>query len=280
MSTRVKTDVFQRQLDNIKGCEIIYASLTDAVSHITVPEHYPKFREDTLNKLCNNIKRLGIIQPIIVKRSNGSLTLIDGWKRLQCAMQNQIRTIPLMVCEDIAPNLGDAVTLTLNIIRSKPCGWEIIHAIHTLRENGTKWNQIEASIGLKPKTLKNYETAMNNFLSKVIANADESQVNEVYSLLREQCVTVNRFMACSNTATDPQSFIECIKGLPRTSIPYEEAKAEAKVKQMLRQITRNNETSMDDVQLALELYSTLMNASTIQEACERFRQWLTKHGVS
>ena len=263
----------RRDKEVLTGCEILYMSTSDINKRLEVPEHYPKFREDLLEKLCRNIKRNGILQPILLKRSRGKLILVDGWKRLMCAIENKISPIPVIICDEYSPELKDAVTLTLNIVRSKPCGYEVVLAVHNLYASGVKHKQIEEAIGLSAKTIRNYITAGNNFVKKVVENATEDEVKAIYDKMREMCLSATRFINCSTIATNPESFMKCIEQVPKEAESLKEGLKKAKAREIVEEALNKG---LSDAQLkeAVDLYQTLKQSKTFDELCQKLREYL------
>ena len=263
----------RKSSDTLSGCELIYMSISDLAKRLEVPENYPKFREDLLERLCRNIKRNGILQPILLKRSRGKLKLVDGWKRLMCAMENKVSPIPVIICDEYSDELKDAVTLTLNIIRGKPCGYEIVLAIHNLYSGGVSYKQIEEAVGLTAKTIRNYITAGNNYVKKVIENATEEEVKAINEKMKEMCLPATRFISCATVATGPESFLKCIEGVPREAESIKEGVNRAKAREIAEEAMSKG---LSDAQLreAVEMYQMLSKAESFEELCRMMKKYL------
>ncbi len=55
------------------------------------------FDEETLEGLSDSIKELGVLQPILVRESEGGYELIAGERRLRAAKRAGLRTIPVVI---------------------------------------------------------------------------------------------------------------------------------------------------------------------------------------
>lgn len=263
----------EKRKETLSGCEFLFMGVSDITKRLIVPDHYPKFREDILERLCRNIKRNGILQPILLKREKGKFILVDGWKRLMCAIENKISPIPVVICDEYSPELKDAVTLTLNIARSRPCGYEVVLAVYNLYTAGVTYKQIEEAIGLTAKTIKNYITAGNNYVKKVVENATEEQLKAINEKMRELCLSTSRFINCSTIATDPESFLKCIISMPRDAEPLKEGLKKAKAKEILKEAM---DKGLSDLQLkeAIDLYRIIKDSKTFEELCQKLKEYL------
>ncbi len=71
------------------------------VDQIQVNPYQPRrhFDESKLRELCDSIRQIGIIQPIVVRRLGGVYELVAGERRWRAAMMAELKSIPSLVKE-------------------------------------------------------------------------------------------------------------------------------------------------------------------------------------
>lgn len=112
----------------------------------------PEFRQ-----LQESIKRLGILEPIIVQQyEQGMFLLIEGERRWTVAKNLGIKEIPALVQNKLEGN--DQVVLMYNLHENRK-GWEMadhLRAIEELRAAKPNLDEIElaAELGMRPGTLR------------------------------------------------------------------------------------------------------------------------------
>jgi ParB family transcriptional regulator, chromosome partitioning protein len=100
------------------------------------------FDDETLDALARSIQEVGVLQPVVVRRSSGGFELIAGERRLRAARKAGLATIPVIVREsDDAESLREA--LIENIHREDLNPIELAEAFRELLEE----------LGLKQETL-------------------------------------------------------------------------------------------------------------------------------
>ena len=100
------------------------------------------FDEETLSALAVSIQEVGVLQPIVVRRTGEAFELIAGERRLRAAKAAGLATIPVVVREsDDAESLREA--LIENIHREDLNPIELAEAFRELLEE----------LGLKQETL-------------------------------------------------------------------------------------------------------------------------------
>ncbi len=69
------------------------------VSAITSNPRQPRseFPEETLAALARSIREVGVLQPIVVRRRNGSYELVAGERRVRAARLAGLATIPAII---------------------------------------------------------------------------------------------------------------------------------------------------------------------------------------
>ena len=100
------------------------------------------FDDETLDALALSIEEVGVLQPVVVRRTAGGFELIAGERRLRAAKKAGLPTIPVIVREsDDAESLREA--LIENIHREDLNAIELAEAFRELLEE----------LGLKQETL-------------------------------------------------------------------------------------------------------------------------------
>ncbi|MCP4367361.1 MAG: ParB/RepB/Spo0J family partition protein [Deltaproteobacteria bacterium] len=85
---------------------------TDLIS----PNRYQprlQFSEDELNELCSSIKTQGILQPLLVRKSDIGYELITGERRLRAAKMAGLGKVPVVI-----KNISDAELLEMSIVEN------------------------------------------------------------------------------------------------------------------------------------------------------------------
>ncbi len=108
-----------------------------------------------LEELAGSIRRHGVLQPVVVRRSGVRYQLIVGERRWRAARAAGCATIPAVVA-DVAP--GDRLELALveNVQREDLNPIELAHAFRTLAESGAKQAEIGERVGLDRSTIANH----------------------------------------------------------------------------------------------------------------------------
>lgn len=78
-----------------------------------------KFKDDTLDELAESIKEFGVLQPIIVRITEGEdkYEIIAGERRYRATKKNGINTIPALVIENVTDTASLEMALIENIHR-------------------------------------------------------------------------------------------------------------------------------------------------------------------
>jgi ParB family chromosome partitioning protein len=75
-----------------------------------------RFREDALEELARSIRRSGIVQPLVARRTAGRFQLIAGERRWRAAQRAGLLRVPL-VLRDVPEELALEMTLVENLQR-------------------------------------------------------------------------------------------------------------------------------------------------------------------
>ena len=111
----INFDNFEKDLINeAKSNEILEIPLSDIRSNPYQPRK--TFDEETLKEMAESIRELGIVQPIIVKRSIKGYELIAGERRTKAARIAGLETIPAII-KDFTDQEMMEIALVENIQR-------------------------------------------------------------------------------------------------------------------------------------------------------------------
>jgi ParB family chromosome partitioning protein len=113
------------------------------------------FPPDKLQELANSIRSSGVVQPVLLRRSNQRYQLIAGERRWRAARLAGLVAIPALVRE-----LGDRdaleLALTENLLREDLNPIEAAHGYEVLQQkHGLSHEEIAARLGLDRSTVTN-----------------------------------------------------------------------------------------------------------------------------
>ena len=113
------------------------------------------FPSDKLQELANSIRSSGVVQPVLLRRSNQRYQLIAGERRWRAARLAGLVAIPALVRE-----LGDRdaleLALTENLLREDLNPIEAAHGYEVLQQkHGLSHEEIAARLGLDRSTVTN-----------------------------------------------------------------------------------------------------------------------------
>jgi ParB family chromosome partitioning protein len=91
------------------------------------------FREQALEELAQSIRVSGIVQPLVVRKSNGRFELIAGERRWRAAQRAQLQKVPIVI-RDVPDHVAMEMTLVENLQREDLNPIEQAVAFHRLTE--------------------------------------------------------------------------------------------------------------------------------------------------
>lgn len=113
------------------------------------------FQPDRLTELSRSIKANGIIQPLIVQRSNGRFQLVAGERRWRAARMAGLDEVPVVIQEFASDKILE-VALIENIQREDLNPVEVAQALDRLaKEYGLSHEEIGARTGKDRSTVSN-----------------------------------------------------------------------------------------------------------------------------
>jgi ParB family chromosome partitioning protein len=113
------------------------------------------FPADKLKELADSIRASGVVQPVLLRRSNGRYQLIAGERRWRAARLAGLAAIPAVV-RDIGDRDALELALTENLLREDLNPIEAAHGYETLQQkHGRSHEEIAARLGLDRSTVTN-----------------------------------------------------------------------------------------------------------------------------
>jgi len=101
--------------------------------------------------LISSIRQIGVINPIIVRRTEETLVLVAGERRLECCRELKI-PVPVRYWDELSPTESRVIELEENIKRAD-LPWRdyalAVHRLHTIwSETDSEWNQKQTAAAL------------------------------------------------------------------------------------------------------------------------------------
>ena len=130
-----------------------------AIDQISPNPYQPRktFNESSIDELARSVKQHGIVQPLVVTRAGDRFKLIAGERRFRAAQKVGLRTVPVVVKDDL--KAGDALQIALieNIQREDLNPMEEANAYHQLhQEFGLTQEEISKRVGKERSTVANF----------------------------------------------------------------------------------------------------------------------------
>jgi ParB family chromosome partitioning protein len=179
------------------------AEIQSSVSEIPIDKLFPNpkqprsvFEEEKLNELAESIKSVGIIEPVVVQKSEDKYQIIAGERRWRAAQIAEIKTIPVVIKEDaeIKDNILEMMLIE-NIQREDLTPIEEAESYQLLiREKEFTQDKIAGIIGKSrshisntirllslPKYIRDYvnQKKLNMGHAKVLVNLDKESQNRI-----------------------------------------------------------------------------------------------------
>lgn len=112
--------------------------------------------EERLEELAASIRQHGVLQPILVRRSPQGFEIIAGERRWRAAQKAGLRTVPVIVEEDIDEQKKLELALVENLQREDLNPIELARGIQKLMETfGLTQEEVAERIGKKRSTVAN-----------------------------------------------------------------------------------------------------------------------------
>ncbi len=178
------------------------------INEIEVDENQPRkfFDEEKLIKLADSIKKVGLLNPIIVKKENGKYKIISGERRFRAAKIAKLEEVPVIIKDDADEKLAFEISIIENLHREDLNPIEEAESFKKLIE---EFNYTHSQVGqligkdrtyvtntlrllkltdfVKDCLIKNLITSGH---AKVLVNLDEETQNNVCKVIIEKNLSV------------------------------------------------------------------------------------------
>jgi ParB family chromosome partitioning protein len=114
-----------------------------------------RFDPTTLAQLAGSIRRHGVLQPVVVRRSGDRYELVVGERRWRAAREAGLDRVPAVVA-DVAPRERLELALVENVQRNDLNPIELALAFRALTEAGATQDQVGERVGLDRSTVANH----------------------------------------------------------------------------------------------------------------------------
>jgi ParB family chromosome partitioning protein len=108
-----------------------------------------------LRVLADSIRRHGVLQPVVVRRSGGRYELVVGERRWRACREAGLASIPAVVA-DLEDRARLELALVENVQRRDLNPIELAHAFRALGDGGATQEQIGERVGLDRTTIANH----------------------------------------------------------------------------------------------------------------------------
>lgn len=113
------------------------------------------FDSDEIARLAESIRRHGVLQPVVVRRSGGRYELVVGERRWRAGRAAGLDALPAVVADVDAGELLE-LALVENVQRRDLNPIELAHAFRALGEGGASQDEIGERVGLDRSTVANH----------------------------------------------------------------------------------------------------------------------------
>ncbi len=115
-----------------------------------------KYNPQKLTELANSIKEKGLVQPVVVRKTESGFELIAGERRLKAAKEVGLKLIPALIMENLTKAGMLELTLVENVQREDLNPIETARGYHRLlTELGLSQNDISKRIGKERSSIAN-----------------------------------------------------------------------------------------------------------------------------
>ncbi|MBU1318291.1 MAG: ParB/RepB/Spo0J family partition protein [candidate division Zixibacteria bacterium] len=140
--------------DRRNDSKFIMLKASEVVTRSSQPRK--KFSDKGINELADSIREKGILQPLLVKRANGSYELIAGERRLRAAQVAGLNEVPAIVMDQMTDTESFQLALVENIQREDLTPIEEAGAFQRLLQSGSMTQEELASkVGKDRSTIAN-----------------------------------------------------------------------------------------------------------------------------
>ncbi|MCB1191437.1 MAG: ParB/RepB/Spo0J family partition protein [Leptospiraceae bacterium] len=160
------------------------------ISEIISNPNQPRvFGKDNVDDLLDSIERLGLIEPIVVRKDLDGYVLVAGERRLNAATKLGWSEIPAIVT-DANPDVCYEMALAENEKRKSLNPWEVGRAIDYLRKEKNKTaDEVGKILGYTPRYIKQLNAIARieqDVVNEFIQKGNEPSIKNLERLLKMQ----------------------------------------------------------------------------------------------
>jgi len=106
-----------------------------SIQKLVLPEKKLREKDEAIDELAETVKRLGILQPIIVRQKDDKYEVIAGERRVKAAIMAGHSEVPAIV-RNFSNSTAELVRLIENVQREDLSDYEIAKALKALLDSG------------------------------------------------------------------------------------------------------------------------------------------------
>ncbi|MBE7413470.1 MAG: ParB/RepB/Spo0J family partition protein [Leptospiraceae bacterium] len=158
------------------------------ISSIVLDQNQPRvFGKNEIDDLVESMRRLGLIEPIIVRKEKSQFIIVAGERRYRSAIQLGWKDIPAIVTE-VKEDLCYEISLAENEKRKNLNPWEVGRAIQYLRkEKKRSVKEVSELLGYTERYIKQLSSIARleqNSVYDLLKSGKEASVKNLESLLK------------------------------------------------------------------------------------------------
>ena len=152
-----KKSIPKIEFDSVSINEVISIKLSDLRENKDNPRK--EYDSESIEALANSIKKSGLIQPLVVRRSGREAVILAGHRRFRALQLLKKETAECIVREGNYSDPKEPMRLALieNLQREGLNAYEIAEGINELSKMGEKVNDIEKVTGYKRTSIFDYK---------------------------------------------------------------------------------------------------------------------------
>lgn len=153
--------------------------------------------ESIMVQLEKDIKRVGIRQPVIVRKDTDNLDrfiIVDGEHRWRVASELGLEQIPCEVVE-ISESEAKILTITMNRFRGEFDSIKLASVLKSLKETYSP-EELEDRLGYSPEELKGYEELIDFDFDAL--EDDEANLNSIATDVASEGILLSEFLLSLN----------------------------------------------------------------------------------